>query len=95
MNSENIERKVGHRRGRRAQSADPAMIDRYIDSGISRRDRYICQHAGVCANSLPATVAVAEDTLNINCSQATERQTRNTCPACPPGALFNHRGLIT
>ena len=47
----------------------------------------ICQHAGVCVNSLPAVFRIQDGAFVVDPSAASEKQLRDVCAACPSGAL--------
>lgn len=55
-------------------------------------DESICQHAGVCVNSLPAVFKIEEGNFVIDSTAAHERQIRDVCAACPSGALTIAKG---
>lgn len=50
-------------------------------------DETICSHAGVCVKTLPAVFKIKEGRLDIDTSAADEEKIRETCAACPSGAL--------
>ena len=50
-------------------------------------DENVCQHAGVCVNSLPAVFRIEDGAFVIDPTAADERQLRDVCATCPSGAL--------
>ena len=50
-------------------------------------DKSICQHEGVCVNSLPAVFKIENNDFVIDSTAAHERQIRDVCTAWPSGAL--------
>ena len=50
-------------------------------------DESVCQHAGVCVDSLPQVFKLENGEFVIDPQGAGEQQIRDVCAACPSGAL--------
>lgn len=50
-------------------------------------DSNVCQHAGVCVNTLPNVYKVEDGNFVIDTSAATEEELQLSITQCPSGAL--------
>ncbi len=50
-------------------------------------DSNVCQHAGVCVNTLPNVYKVEDGNFVIDTSAATEEELQLSIKQCPSGAL--------
>ena len=50
-------------------------------------DESTCEHKGVCVSTLPQVFKIENGSFVIDASAADDKQIRDTCDACPSGAL--------
>lgn len=50
-------------------------------------DESTCQHKGVCINTLPSVFKIENGSFVVDSSGADDQQIKDTCDACPSGAL--------
>lgn len=50
-------------------------------------DSEVCQHAGVCVNTLPKVYMIKDGKFVIDTTAATEQELKASVAACPSGAL--------